>query len=64
VLLARIAPDRLQLITPVLSYDDFARVDMVVEAVFEGVELKKEVFGELDRVCVRRTKRSDLSNCA
>jgi len=26
-------------------------VDMVVEAVFEGMALKKQVFGELDRVC-------------
>jgi 3-hydroxyacyl-CoA dehydrogenase len=43
--------ERLQMITPVLSYDAFADVDMVVEAVFEGMALKKTVFGELDRVC-------------
>src|SRR6202035_5252739 len=43
--------ERLQLIEPTLSYDDFGKVDMVVEAVFEGMALKKEVFGELDRVC-------------
>jgi 3-hydroxyacyl-CoA dehydrogenase len=43
--------ERLKLITPTLSYDDFANVDMVVEAVFEGMALKKEVYGELDRVC-------------
>ena len=43
--------ERLQTIKPVLNYDDFDRVDMVVEAVFEGMELKKEVFGHLDRVC-------------
>jgi 3-hydroxyacyl-CoA dehydrogenase len=43
--------ERLKLITPTLSYDDFAKADMVIEAVFEGMALKKEVFGELDRVC-------------
>jgi 3-hydroxyacyl-CoA dehydrogenase len=43
--------ERLQLITPTLSYDDFGKVDMVVEAVFEGMALKKDVFGQLDRVC-------------
>lgn len=42
---------RLKLIRPTLSYDDFSNVDMVVEAVFEGMALKKEVFKELDRVC-------------
>ncbi len=43
--------ERLELMRPTLSYDDFGEVDMVVEAVFEGMVLKKEVFGQLDRVC-------------
>ena len=43
--------ERLKLIRPTLSYDDFAEADMIVEAVFEGMALKKEVFAELDRVC-------------
>jgi len=43
--------ERLKLIQPTLSYDGFERVDMVIEAVFEGMALKKEVFGKLDRVC-------------
>ncbi len=43
--------ERLRLIEPTLSYDDFSNVDMVVEAVFEGMTLKKEVFRELDRAC-------------
>jgi 3-hydroxyacyl-CoA dehydrogenase len=43
--------ERLKLITPTLSYDDFGSVDMVIEAVFEGMALKKQIFGELDRVC-------------
>jgi 3-hydroxyacyl-CoA dehydrogenase len=43
--------ERLQLIHPTLSFDDFAGVDVVVEAVFEGMALKKEVFSQLDRAC-------------
>jgi 3-hydroxyacyl-CoA dehydrogenase len=45
------AEERFQRIAPTLSYDDFAKVDLVIEAVFEGMALKKEVFKELDRVC-------------
>src|SRR5713226_8187473 len=45
------ADERLRLIQPTLRYDGFAKLDMVVEAVFEGMALKKEVFAELDRVC-------------
>ena len=33
------------------SYDDLAPVDLVIEAVFEDLEVKKAVFKELDRVC-------------
>jgi 3-hydroxyacyl-CoA dehydrogenase len=43
--------ERLRLITPVLNYDAFSDVDMVVEAVFEGMALKKTVFADLDRIC-------------
>ena len=42
---------RMELITPTLSYDGFEEADIVTEAVFEGMELKKQVFGELDRIC-------------
>ena len=38
-------------IKPTLTYDDFGEVDMVVEAVFEGMALKKEVFAQLDHSC-------------
>ena len=47
----QIAEERLRRITSTLTYDDFSNVDMVIEAVFEGMTLKKEVFKELDRVC-------------
>src|ERR1700719_340215 len=43
--------ERLKLITPVPNYDAFSEVDMVVEAVFEGMVLKKTVFEELDSAC-------------
>ena len=43
--------ERMALIRPTLSYDDFGEADIVVEAVFEGMALKKQVFAELDRVC-------------
>lgn len=41
---------RLQLIKPTLTYGGFESVDMIVEAVFEGMALKKTVFGELDKI--------------
>lgn len=37
--------------TPSTSYDDIQNVDLVIEAVFEDLEVKKAVFKELDRVC-------------
>jgi 3-hydroxyacyl-CoA dehydrogenase len=43
--------ERLALIAPTLDYDNFANADMVVEAVFEGMALKKQVFQDLDRAC-------------
>jgi 3-hydroxyacyl-CoA dehydrogenase len=64
----RITPDALErtmrLITPVTSYDQFEHVDIVVEAVFEDMELKKQTFAELARVtkadCVLATNSSTL----
>jgi 3-hydroxyacyl-CoA dehydrogenase len=43
--------ERLARIKPTLAYDGFDQADMVVEAVFEGMALKKQVFAELDRIC-------------
>lgn len=42
---------RMALITPTLSWDGFENADIVTEAVFEGMALKKEIFTELDRIC-------------
>ena len=41
---------RLSLITPQVTYDGFAQADIIAEAVFEGMALKKQVFAEIDRV--------------
>lgn len=43
--------EKLALIQPTFSYEAFANVDLVIEAVFEGMAVKQEVFRELDRVC-------------
>jgi 3-hydroxyacyl-CoA dehydrogenase len=45
--------ERMKLIRPTLAWEDFSNADLVIEAVFEGMELKKQVFAELDRVCKR-----------
>lgn len=42
---------RMGLITPALDYAALAEVDLVVEAVFEDMGLKKKIFAELDRIC-------------
>lgn len=44
------AEARLARITPVLTYDGFDQADVVVEAVFENLELKRKTFAELDAV--------------
>ncbi len=41
---------RMALITPVLTYDGFGEADIVVEAVFEEMKLKKQIFAEIDAV--------------
>jgi len=43
--------ERMKLIRTAIDYHDFADADMVIEAVFETMPLKKQVFAELDRVC-------------
>jgi 3-hydroxyacyl-CoA dehydrogenase len=52
------------LITPTTTYDGFDQVDIVVEAVFENMELKKTTFAELGKVtrpdCVLASNSSTL----
>jgi 3-hydroxyacyl-CoA dehydrogenase len=44
---------RLGLIVPTLSYDLLRTADLVIEAVFENLEVKQAVFRKLDEVCKR-----------
>jgi 3-hydroxyacyl-CoA dehydrogenase len=44
------AAERIARITPMLGYDGVATADLVIEAVFENLELKSHIFRELDAV--------------
>ena len=39
------------LLTPTLNLEDLANCDLVIEAVYESMDVKKEVFGKLDAIC-------------
>ncbi len=41
---------RMALLTPTLKLEDLADVDMVIEAVFERMDIKKDVFAKLDGI--------------
>ena len=41
----------MKLFIPVTDYADLGDADLVIEAVFENMALKKEIFGKLDSVC-------------
>ncbi|MBL8212743.1 MAG: enoyl-CoA hydratase/isomerase family protein [Bryobacterales bacterium] len=57
--------ERLARISPQVSYEGFEEADIIIEAVFEGMALKKQVFAEIDAVakadCVLATNTSTLS---
>jgi len=65
----RLSPDRLHryqaLVTGSTSKDGFADADLVIEAVFEEMSVKKQVFAEVEAVvsqtCVLATNTSSLS---
>lgn len=40
----------MSLITPTVNYDDLSQVDLIIEAVFESMPIKKDVFGKIDRI--------------
>ncbi|MEV5330671.1 3-hydroxyacyl-CoA dehydrogenase family protein [Streptomyces werraensis] len=48
---AEAAASILDLIRPTGTYDDFAGVDLAVEAVAEDLEVKRQLFATLDKVC-------------
>jgi 3-hydroxyacyl-CoA dehydrogenase len=45
------ADETLTLIEPALELDAVADADVVIEAVFEDMALKQDIFGRLDRIC-------------
>ena len=51
----KLAPDKMErcvgLISGTLSYDDLADCDLVIEAVFERMDVKKSIFEMLDKAC-------------
>jgi len=51
----RFSPEHVEemmaLLTPSLTLDDLADCDLVIEAVYESMDVKKEVFGKLDTIC-------------
>ncbi len=55
---------RLGLIEPRLAYDGFEEVDLIIEAVFENMALKKQVFAGIDKIamadCILATNTSTL----
>ncbi len=62
--------ERLALITGTLSYDDISDADLVIEAVFEDMGVKKQVFETLDRkarvgaILASNTSTLDLNQIA
>ncbi|MFJ8591221.1 3-hydroxyacyl-CoA dehydrogenase family protein [Streptomyces sp. NPDC093598] len=48
---AEAAAQTLDRVTPTGTYDDFAGVDLAVEAVAEDLEVKRQLFAALDKVC-------------
>lgn len=43
--------EKMDLVIPTLSYDEFVDVDIVIEAVPEIMKIKQQVFAELDEIC-------------
>src|SRR5205814_2045938 len=56
--------ERIARISPQLGWEGFDQADIIIEAVFESVALKKEVFAEIDKIakpeCVLATNTSTL----
>lgn len=46
-----LAIQRQEMITGTTDYNDLADMDLVIEAVFENIDIKKQVFAKLDSVC-------------
>src|SRR5690606_26616814 len=61
---------RLALIRRSLDYSDLADVDLVIEAAFEDMQVKKDIFAKLDQACKKdailatNTSRLDINEIA
>ncbi len=59
------AAQKLALITPQLTYDSFDQADLIIEAVFENLAAKQQVFRDLNSIakpsCVLATNTSSLN---
>ncbi|XP_067650215.1 peroxisomal bifunctional enzyme-like [Haliotis asinina] len=59
VRLNKLSPKAMQksmsLLKPTVNMDDLRDVDLVIEAVFENLDLKKQIFGKLDKICKPQT---------
>jgi 3-hydroxyacyl-CoA dehydrogenase len=55
---------RMALIQPQLTYEGFEQADLIIEAAFESMELKKHIFREIDKIakpdCVLASNTSTL----
>ncbi|MET0542775.1 MAG: 3-hydroxyacyl-CoA dehydrogenase NAD-binding domain-containing protein, partial [Variovorax sp.] len=64
------ADRRIARIEPVLDFNALGDADLVIEAVFEDMDVKKELFGKLDRICkpdavlATNTSRLDVNEIA
>jgi len=58
------ADQKLALMTPQLTFDGFDKADIIIEAVFENLAVKEQVFREIDAVaksgCILATNTSSL----
>ena len=61
---AEVMEERIAMIRPQLGYDEFGDADIIIEAVFESMDLKKQIFAEIDGIakpeCVLATNTSTL----
>ncbi|XP_074659045.1 peroxisomal bifunctional enzyme-like isoform X2 [Tubulanus polymorphus] len=59
VKLKKLSPEQtekhLSRMIPTTEYSQLKRCDVVIEAVFENLELKKQIFNELDKICPPHT---------
>ncbi len=55
---------RMAMIHPQLTYDGFEQADLIIEAAFESMEVKKQLFADIDKIakqdCVLATNTSTL----